>query len=98
MVHTREKVRRIHTINMNWPEHELSEYTHDVIQLGSNAVHALSCDQSLFMIDHVRTVNSGTMNCNRIDDNKHHQRLVIIDKRTTTTIELTIDAPDRRRR
>ena len=46
---------RIHTINMNWTKHKLSECTHDVRQLGSNAVHALSCDQSLFMIDHVST-------------------------------------------
>ena len=55
MVRTRDKVRRIHTINMNWTKHKLSECTRDVRQLGSNAVHALSRDQSLFMIDHVST-------------------------------------------
>ena len=55
LVRTRDKVRCIHTINMNWTKHKLSECTRDVRQLGSNAVHALSCDQSLFMIDHVST-------------------------------------------
>ena len=62
MVHPREKVRRIHTINMNWTKHKLSECTRDVRQLGSNAVHALSCDQSLFMIDHVSTEDLATTN------------------------------------
>ena len=41
LVRTRDKVIRIHTINMNWPKHELSEYIHDVRLPGSNAIHAL---------------------------------------------------------
>ena len=41
LVRTRDKVRRIHTINMHWTKYVLSEYTRDVRQPGSNAVHAL---------------------------------------------------------
>ena len=47
---------------MNWTKHKLSECTRDVRLPGSNAVHALSCDQSLFMIDHVSTEDLVTTN------------------------------------
>ena len=62
MVHTRDTVRCIHTINMNWTKHKLSECIHDVKLPGSNATDALSCDQSLFMIDHVSTEDLVTTN------------------------------------
>ena len=60
MVHTRDKVRRIHTINMNWPKHELSEYTRDV----RHRVQRSTCRNLVILIImhdyHVRTVNWGT--------------------------------------
>ena len=62
MVCTRDKVRCIHTINMNWPKHELSEYTHDV----RHRVQRSTCRNLVILIImhdyHVRTVNWGTMN------------------------------------
>ena len=62
MVCTRDKVRCIHTINMNWPKHELSEYTHDV----RHRVQRSTCRNLVILIImhdyHVRTVNWGTTN------------------------------------
>ena len=53
-------MRRIHTINMNWAKHELSECIHDVRLPGSNATHALSSEQSLYIINHVSTEDLAT--------------------------------------
>ena len=62
LVRTGDKVRRIHTINMNWPKHELSEYTHDV----RHRVQRSTCRNLVILIImhdyHVRTVNWGTTN------------------------------------
>ena len=106
MVHTRDKVCHIHTINMNWPKHELSEYTHGV----RHRVQRSTCRNLVILIImhdyHVRTVNWGTTNT--IPQVKHQVIYVIYNLIKcswllslyggTVCVSYIIDSGHRRRR
>ena len=47
MVRTRDKVRRIHTINMNWAKHELSECIHDVLMINHVSTEDLATTNTI---------------------------------------------------